>query len=162
LIIAALIIVIALAWMIIKKIKLSDLSAALRKIVMRIWEGITAIQHLKKRRQFILLTLLLWSLYLSGGYIGFFALRETEQYGIKEAFTVLSAGSVGVILTPGGIGAYAYLLEKTMQLYGLPKGIALAFGWILWLVQTAVILIGGFFSFAIMPWYNKKQTIERN
>ncbi|MEI9945179.1 MAG: hypothetical protein WDN26_13290 [Chitinophagaceae bacterium] len=69
--------------------------------------------------------------------------RETEQYGIKEAFTVLSAGSVGVILTPGGIGAYAYLIGETMQLYKLNAGVAVAFGWILWIAQTVVILIGG-------------------
>ncbi len=162
LIIAAIPIIAVVVWMIIKKKKISDLLIAFKKIVLRIWLGITAIQHLKKRRQFVLLTLLLWSLYLSGGYIGFFALRETEHYGVKEAFTVLSAGSVGVIVTPGGIGAYAYLIEKTMQLYGLPKGIALAFGWILWLVQTAVIFIGGFFSFAAIPLFNKKRIIERN
>ena len=83
------------------------------------------------------------------------ALKETQQYGITEAFTVLSAGSVGMIATPGGIGAYAYLLQKTMQVYGLNEGIALAFGWILWLAQTAVILIGGFISFLAIPYYNK-------
>lgn len=162
LIIAAIIIIALIVWMIIKKKKIKDLLIIFKKIAVRIWEGITAIQHLKKRIQFILFTLLLWTLYLAGGYIGFFALRETEHYGIKEAFTVLSAGSIGAIVTPGGIGAYAYLIEKTMQLYGLPKGIALAFGWILWLAQTAVIFIGGFFSFAVIAWYNKKRSIERN
>ena len=70
-------------------------------------------------------------MYLGGGYIGFYALQQTSHYGIREAFTVLSAGSVGMIVTPGGIGAYAVILEKTMQLYGLQKGIALAFGWLL-------------------------------
>lgn len=162
LIIIGIIILAVIMWMMIKKKRPNDLLIIFKRIALRIWEGISAIQHLRKRRQFILLTILLWVLYLSGGYIGFFALRETEHFGIKEAFTILSAGSVGVILTPGGIGAYAYLIEKTMYLYGLPKGIALAFGWILWLVQTAVIIIGGFFSFAIIPWYNKRRIIETN
>ncbi|MES1222585.1 MAG: lysylphosphatidylglycerol synthase domain-containing protein, partial [Bacteroidota bacterium] len=162
LIVLAILFIAVAVWMIFKKKKINDLPAILKQIAKRIWQGISAIQHLKKRGRFLVLTLILWSLYLSGGYIGFFALRETEHYGIKEAFTVLSAGSIGMIVTPGGIGAYAYLLEKTMQLYGLPKGIALAFGWILWLAQTAVILIGGFFSFAAIPWYNKNRTIERN
>ena len=103
----------------------------------------------------------MWALYLTGGYIGFMALKETEQYGITEAFTVLSAGSIGMIITPGGIGAYALLIQKTMQIYGLQKGIALAFGWILWLAQTAVILIGGLISFVSIPYYNKKRLIEK-
>ena len=104
-----------------------------------------------------MLTLALWILYLSGGYIGFQALHETEHYGIKEALTVLSAGSIGMIVTPGGIGAYAYLIEATMQLYGLQQSIAVAFGWLLWLAQTVVILIGGLLSFAALPWYNKRK-----
>lgn len=162
LIIVAVVIIAVIVWMIIKKKTINDLFIGFKKIAIRIWEGITTIQHLKKRWQFILLTLLLWTLYLSGGLIGFYALRETEHYGVREAFTVLSAGSIGVIITPGGIGAYAYLIEKTMQLYGLQKGIALAFGWILWLAQTTVIFLGGFFSFAAITWYNKKRGIERN
>jgi hypothetical protein len=102
----------------------------------------------------------MWSLYLLGGFLGFMALKETEVYGIREAFTVLSAGSIGMLATPGGIGAYAYLLQKTMQVYGLNGGVALAFGWILWVVQTAVILIGGLISFVAIPYYNKKRPRE--
>ncbi|MCB0741660.1 MAG: hypothetical protein KDB92_11575, partial [Chitinophagaceae bacterium] len=101
-------------------------------------------------------------IYLLGGYFGFLALKETNMYGIREAFTVLSAGSIGMVVTPGGIGAYAYLIQKTMQLYGLNEGIALAFGWILWLAQTAVILVGGLISFVAIPYYNKKRIFGSN
>ena len=147
-------------WMLVKKKSFSDVSKLFRAIGSRIWQGLSAVQHLRKRGSFLLMTVLLWSLYLSGGYLGFYALQETSHYGIKEAFTVLSAGSVGMIVTPGGIGAYAYILEKTMQLYGLQKGIALAFGWLLWLAQTVVILLGGLFSFVAIPWYNKRRKLH--
>lgn len=144
-------------WMIIKKKTFKDLGIAMRKIGSRIWQGLSTIQHLKKRGRFLFLTLMLWCLYLSGGYIGFLALHETEHYGVREAFTVLSAGSIGMIVTPGGIGAYAYLIEATMQMYGLQQSIAVAFGWLLWLAQTVVIFIVGIFSFAALPWYNKRK-----
>ncbi|HYC40225.1 MAG TPA: lysylphosphatidylglycerol synthase transmembrane domain-containing protein [Chitinophagaceae bacterium] len=152
--VAAIILVVA-AWMIRKKKTWADLFAAIRKIIHRVWQGISAVQHLKKRTAFVALTVGIWACYLVAGYIGFIALKETQHYGIREAFSVLSAGSIGMIVTPGGIGAYALLLEKTMMVYGLQKGIALAFGWILWLVQTAVILLGGLISFVALPWYNK-------
>jgi len=151
--------VIIAAWMLIKKKNFIDLSHAIQRIGQRIWMGLGAVRHLKKKGQFLVLTLLLWVLYLSGGYIGFHALHETEHYGIKEAFTVLSAGSIGMIITPGGIGAYAYLIEATMQLYGLQQSIAVAFGWLLWIAQTVIILIGGLFSFALLPWHNKRKRI---
>jgi len=150
-----------IVWMIKKKKNLNDLKLLIKKIINSIVQGVSAIKHLKKRKQFIFLSILIWTIYLMGGYIGFLALQETEHYGIKEAFTVLSAGSIGMIVTPGGIGAYAWLIQKTMLLYGLNEGIALAFGWILWLAQTAVILIGGLISFVALPYYNKRKNLAK-
>lgn len=161
LIFVGIIALIIVLWMIIKKKNFNDLSQALQKIGTRVWQGLSTIRHLKKRGSFLLLTLALWTLYLSGGYIGFQALHETEQYGIREAFTILSAGSIGMIVTPGGIGAYAYLIEATMQMYGLQQSIAVAFGWLLWLAQTVVILLGGLTSFILLPWHNKRKKLKR-
>ena len=162
LIVLALILIVLSAWMIIKKKKFIDLVLLMKKVSQSIVQGVSAIKHLKKRKLFIFFTVALWTLYLSGGYMGFMALQETSPYGIREAFTVLSAGSIGMIVTPGGIGAYAYMIQKTMQLYGLNEGIALAFGWILWLAQTSVILIGGLISFVAIPYYNKRKLSEES
>ena len=161
-ILSGIVIIVILIWMIKKKKNFNDLLLLFKKIGSSIWQGLSTIQHLKKRWLFIFLTISMWTLYLAGGYMGFMALQETKQYGINEAFTVLSAGSVGMIVTPGGIGAYAYLLQKTMQVYGLNEGIALAFGWILWLAQTSVILMGGLISFVAIPYYNKKRTSAKS
>lgn len=160
LIVIGLILVATALWMIIRKKNFADLRAALSKIIHRVLEGIGAIRHLRKRGLFILLTVLLWAAYLFGGYLGFFALQQTQHFGIPEAFTVLSAGSVGMIVTPGGIGAYAFLLQRTMTIYGLHPGVSLAFGWLLWLAQFAVIVLGGLVSFVAIPWYNKRKKSE--
>ncbi|MGZ8559030.1 MAG: lysylphosphatidylglycerol synthase transmembrane domain-containing protein [Chitinophagaceae bacterium] len=160
LILIGIIAILIFLWMMIKKKTFNDLLAGIKKIGSRVWLGLSAVQHLKKRGQFLLLTLAMWSLYILGGYIGFQALIETQQYGIKEAFTVLSAGSIGMIVTPGGIGAYPYLIEATMMVYGLQQSIAVAFGWLLWLAQTVVILISGVLSFAALPWYNKRKGVK--
>lgn len=161
LIILGVLLIILTIWMIKKKKNLMDLKLLFKRIIASIVQGVSAIRHLKKRKQFVFLTILIWAIYLMGGYIGFMALQETENYGIKEAFTVLSAGSIGMIITPGGIGAYAWLIQKTMLLYGLNEGIALAFGWILWLAQTTVILIGGLISFVALPYYNKRKNLAK-
>ena len=153
---------ILILWMIIKKKKPVDILKLFKRIGRSVWQGISAVQHLKQRWLFIFYSVALWTFYFVGGYIGFYAFRETMQYGIKEGFAILSAGSIGMIATPGGIGAYPLLIEKTMQIYGLQAGIAVAFGWILWLSQTAVILLGGFFSFAAFPYLNKRRQGEKN
>ena len=153
----SIILLVIVLWMIIKKKNWQDLVKLFRNITLNVVKGVAVIARLKKKISFIFLTIVLWTLYLLGGYIGFYAFKETSIYGLKEAFAILSAGSIGMILTPGGIGAYAILLEKTMQLYGLQKGVALAFGWLLWIFQTGVILLGGLFSFVAMPYFNKKK-----
>jgi hypothetical protein len=154
------IIVAILLWMLVKRKTFNDVTGLFRKIVRSVWQGVSAVQHLKKRGLFILYTVALWLCYFYGTYLGFFALQETQQYGVKEAFAILSAGSVGVIVTPGGIGAYALLIKKTMELYGLEEGVALAFGWILWLVQNLVIVVAGVFSFVAIPYFNKRRASE--
>lgn len=160
-IIISIIAILIILWMIIKKKNLTDLKIIIQRIGKSVWQGISSVQHLKQRWLFIFYSVVLWSFYFTGGYIGFYAFQETEQYGVKEGFAILSAGSVGMIATPGGIGAYALLIEKTMEVYGLQTGIALAFGWILWLSQTAVILLGGLISFVAFPYLNKKKQVEK-
>jgi glycosyltransferase 2 family protein len=144
-------------WMKWKKKTFQDLIQTGSGIIKRVFEGISSIRHLKKRKQFVALTLILWGLYLYSGYLGFLAFQETTSYGFKEALTILSAGSIGMIASPGGVGAYAYLVQKTMELYGLNYTISLAFGWLLWLGQTVVILVVGVLSFVALPWVNSKR-----
>ncbi len=158
----ALLLIIIIVWMIWKKKNLNDLLEVFRKAGSRLWQGISSIQHLKKRGLFIFYSVAIWSLYLFAGYVGLYAFNETSGYGMREAFTILSAGSIGMIASPGGIGAYAYLIQKTMPVYGMNEIIALAFGWILWLATTGVIILGGLFSFAALPYYNKKYNIEKS
>lgn len=141
-------------WIIWKKKKLADLVDQVLTVFNRVLNGLLSVRKLKKPRSFLLLTLAIWVLYLLSGYIGFMAFDATRVYGITEALTILSVGSIGMIISPGGIGIYAYLILQTMQAYGLDYTNALAFGWILWLVQTAVILCGGVLSFGVLPWIN--------
>lgn len=162
LVIAGILVIMLAFWMIKNKKTFADLGGLFRRIGKSVWQGISTVQHLKKRWLFIFLTVSMWTLYLAGGYFGFMAFRDTVSYGIPEAFTVLSAGSVGMVATPGGIGTYAFLIQKTMEVYGLNAGTALAFGWVLWVAQFAIILIGGVISFVSIPYYNKNRQLEKS
>jgi glycosyltransferase 2 family protein len=160
-IVVAIGIVTFIGWMIIKKKTLPELLKIIKKAGSSIWQGVSAVRYLKKKGQFILLTFIIWAVYLFGGYIGFLAFQETKQYGIPAAFTVLSTGSIGMIATPGGIGAYPIMVQQGMMLYGLSAAIALAYGWALWLAQVAATSIGGVVSFVAIPFFNKKKEIEK-
>ncbi len=61
--------------------------------------------------------------------------------------------------TQGGIGAYQYIVQQILVLYNVSEAIAFAFGWILWLAQTLVLLAGGLFSLLILPVYNRSKPL---
>ncbi|MCH5719152.1 lysylphosphatidylglycerol synthase transmembrane domain-containing protein [Niabella hibiscisoli] len=149
--------VLTFLWMWFTKKRFSDLVALFRKISLHIWQGFISIRALKKRWAFVFLSIAIWALYAFSVYIGFLMLEETMQYGLKEALTVLCAGTLAMAATPGGIGAYAFLVQKTMTIYQLSSGLGLALGWLLWLLQVVVVLVVGGLSLIGLPVYNKNR-----
>ncbi|WP_346239159.1 lysylphosphatidylglycerol synthase transmembrane domain-containing protein [Niabella insulamsoli] len=144
-------------WMLITKKKAADLVRLIRKIVAHVWQGFAAIKSLKRPFTFIFYSLAIWLLYALSVYIGFLMLEETQQFGFIEALTVLCAGSLGMIATPGGVGAYAFLVQQTMLLYHLNAGVGLALGWLLWIVQVVVVVIFGALSLLALPVFNRNR-----
>ena len=61
LVIFLLAVIAVITWMIVKKKTVKDVFLIIKNIGKRVWQGISAVQHLKKRGSFILLTILLWS-----------------------------------------------------------------------------------------------------
>jgi hypothetical protein len=71
---------------------------------------------------------------------------------------VLIVGSVGIIATPGGIGAYPALVASALSVYGVDaKTHGQAFGWVSWSVQMGIVVILGVLSIIILPIVNNKQ-----
>ncbi|MBC7826283.1 MAG: flippase-like domain-containing protein [Chitinophagaceae bacterium] len=130
----------------------------LKTILAGIWHGLTSIRFVRNKPLFLFYTAAIWILYLSSTWLGFQVLQETSGLGIAAAFSVLVMGSVGMIMSPGGIGAYPWLIQQTIQLYGIqaePYGQAL--GWLLWVGQFIIFIVFGTLSFILLPILNKKK-----
>lgn len=120
-------------------------------------KGILSIVHMKKRWQFLGYTALIWLMYLLQLYVGFSCLPDTAHLSIGTALVVLVYGSLGMIVTPGGIGLYTLLVAQMLVAYGVAEVPAQAFGWIAWVVQTAVIIFLGLLSLIFIQPYNKRK-----
>jgi uncharacterized protein (TIRG00374 family) len=139
----------------VRKMKNADNKAS--HILKNIGEGIMSVGKLKKKTLFILYTFLIWISYLMMVYIGFGALDELKNLDIKAALSLLSFGSIGIIATPGGTGAYHFIIKEILsKLYNITPTIALTFGYLSWGVQNAILLIGGVISLIALPILNKK------
>jgi len=144
-----------------KKFAHINLVQKIKAILKNIWHGLTSIRYLKNKGWFIFHTILIWVLYLAAIRVGMAAMKETSVYGIKESLSVLCMGSIGMIATQGGVGAYPLLVQETMMLYGLTENMGKAFGWLLWLVQFFMVIIFGAISLFILPVINRKKEDEK-
>ena len=97
-------------------------------------------------------------LYLVSIYLGFRAFPAVADLNFNASVAILVFGSLGMIATQGGIGAYQLAVQKTLLLYGITAVTGLAFGWVLWGAQTAIVIIAGVVSLLILPFINKKTT----
>ena len=72
----------------------------------------------------------------------------------------MAAGSIAIIVVPGGIGAFPVIVAAVLglpHLGSVPDGEGLALGWIIWGAQTSVVLVAGALSLALVPVFNRKK-----
>jgi glycosyltransferase 2 family protein len=129
----------------------------MRSIWQGIYSGLTSFRKIKNRGWFVFHTIFIWCLYLAATWLGLYALHETGHLGIKPALSVLTFGSLGMIATQGGIGAYQYAVQKVLLLYGVAEEFGLASGWLLWSAQTAIVLVVGLLCLVLLPLSNRKR-----
>ena len=129
----------------------------MRNILEGVRAGIASIGKMENKWSFIFQSIFIWCCYLGGTYLGFYATAGTEQLPFSAAFPVLAFASIGMIITPGGIGAYPWFVKEVMVRYGIDEGIANANGILQWVAQCVIILGVGFVCMALLPYFNKKK-----
>lgn len=128
-----------------------------KKIMNGIWEGLISIRKLKQKRLFIFYSTGIWALYILGTWVGLQAMQGTEQLGLPEAISALAFGSIGMIITPGGIGAYAFFIAKVLEKNNVPYEIGFANGTLQWFAQFMIVVVVGFICIGLLPIYNKQK-----
>lgn len=156
---AAIVVLILGSWWFFRRYRSMKTVQKIGALLMGIWSGLISIRYINNRWIFIGQSVLIWVLYYAATRIGFYALNEMSHLGYKEALSILSFGSIGMIVTQGGLGAYQYAVQETMVLYEIPRVLGFTFGWILWIAQTGVILLGGIFSLLVLPLTNQQNKL---
>ena len=119
-------------------------------------EGLVSVRQVENKPMFIFYTLAIWFLYLASIRVGFYAMQDLVHLGWVPSLSILTFGSFAMIATQGGIGAYQFAVQKTLLLYGAKEVSGLAFGWLLWSVQTVMLFITGPISLILLFTLNKK------
>jgi glycosyltransferase 2 family protein len=121
--------------------------------------GISSIKNLQNKTAFIFHTVFIWCCYIGGTYLGFFATTGTDHLPFAATFPVLAFASIGMIITPGGIGTYPRFIMQVMLLYNVEEGLGYANGTLQWIAQSVIILLVGFISLLVLPYFNKEKMV---
>jgi uncharacterized protein (TIRG00374 family) len=138
-----------------KKIS-NALSGKIKNFIKGLSEGLMSVKKVESPINFVFQTALIWILYYLGLHICFYSLPEFSSFDFDKGLTAFVFGSFTVMITPGGIGAYPYALQKVMFLvYGINEAVGASLGWLTWVISFVAIVSTGVMSFVLLPIMNK-------
>ncbi|GAB4316547.1 MAG: lysylphosphatidylglycerol synthase transmembrane domain-containing protein [Bacteroidales bacterium] len=129
----------------------------IKGILLGFIDGLRSIGKIGNPFWFIFHSALIWFCYLMMTRVVLYALPETAGLPFSVAVAVLAFGSVGIVLVQGGIGIYPFIVAETLALFGIDAVKGYAMGWLLWIGQSAAIILVGFLSLSLLPLVNKSQ-----
>lgn len=118
--------------------------------------GFRTVFQLENPWLFIFYSLVIYISYWLAVVACFKAMSETASLHSTAGLMCLFASSIGVIISQGGIGAYQLLTQQTLLLYNISPVIGYAFGWVTWLAQTSMLVIGGIVSLILLSFVKKR------
>jgi uncharacterized protein (TIRG00374 family) len=138
---------------------MSKLKGKFGSVIKGFIEGLSSVRKIRNFASFVGLSLLIWSAYFYSLYFCLKALPETAIINQSQCLTLMLFGTVGVIFTPGGLGAYHIIISEILIFYGIEQVPAVAFPWLVWTSQFILITVLGLISMAALPLINKKKHV---
>lgn len=132
----------------------------IREIAGGLISGLKSVFELERPYLFLFYSAIIYIFWWLALVLCFKAMPETAHLHASAGLTCLFVSSLGVMITPGGLGAYQSLMQLTLLLYGIDSVIGLAFGWITWSCQTSSLLIGGIICLMLLFLTKKKDYVE--
>mgnify|MGYP000317995343 CR=1 FL=1 len=133
------------------------IAVKIKNFVNGLLEGILSIFKMKNKWLFILHTLFIWGCYIGMLWVIKFTVAETVDLSLSQLMVAFVAGALAMMFTNGGIGLYPIAVSKALAIFGISDVSGDAFGWIMWIAQTLMIVVFGAISFLILPLLNRNR-----
>ena len=127
----------------------------LRSLLKGFVEGLLSIFIMKQKWAFLAHTLFIWLMYVLMFYFTTFSIPQTSGLNFFIILIGFIAASFSVAATNGGIGAYPLAVYAAFSIFDIPEAPSLAFGWIMWVSHTLLIVVTGGISLLLLPIYNR-------
>ncbi len=141
---------------IIRKSK-SPLALKLKGFLNGLQDGVLSVFKMKNKWPFILHTLFIWGAYFGMFWVIKYTVEETIPLSLGQLLVAFVAGAFAMSTTNGGIGLYPIAVSAALGIYGISSVSGDAFGWIMWIAQTIMVVVFGTISFIVLPLLNRNR-----
>jgi hypothetical protein len=148
------------AWVFRKRLLKNVLVQKSWKFIKGIGDGLKTFATMKRRWEFMLNTLLLWSCYWGMSWVVLLAIPATASMGVADGLVVMALGSFGVIApTNGGLGAFHAITAIGMQaIYNIPQIDGLLYATLTHESQMLFIIILGIIAYVKVFLFSRKKS----
>ena len=146
----ALLFLAAAVWLVFTMRHRSRFCAKVAAFFRGIGQGLSSFVRMKGKGWFLLLTALLWLMFLLMSWFIIKALPMDLGLGLADALFIMLVGSVaGIVPVPGGFGAFHYLVALALQtLYAVPFETGIIFATLSHESQAVTMIVCGLLSYA--------------
>lgn len=127
----------------------------IKDLIKGLLDGVLSIFKMKRKWAFIAHTLFIWAAYVGMFWVIKYTVPETIQLSLGELLVGFVAGAFAMTATNGGLGLYPIAVSASLALFGISGVSGDAFGWIMWISQTLMIVLFGAISFLLLPLWNR-------
>ena len=150
--------VLAVSW---RKIKKSSLYRRLGGYVTHFREGIMSVRYIRNKWAFLFHTAFIWTMYYMMLYVSFFAFDFTSELSPLAGLTTFVMGSFGMVApVQGGIGAWHFMTQQSLSLYGISYDNGIIFAFLAHGVMTLMVIVLGLFSIVGLPFANRSRDLD--
>lgn len=120
-------------------------------------DGVLSVFKMKNKWAFIFHTIFIWAAYVGMFWVIKHTVAETTSLTLGQLLVPFVAGSFAISTTNGGIGLYPIAVSAALGIYGISSVSGDAFGWIMWIAQTLMVVVFGTISFIVLPLLNRNR-----
>jgi len=125
-------------------LKRKNKNSKILNFIKGIGDGVKSVQNMEGKTWFIVHTLFIWIMYYLMAFVIFISMDGLEDLGVFQGLWVMVSGGFGMLFpSPGGVGSYQGAVMLGFESIGYDKVIGLAVGNVVWLTQTAMLILAG-------------------
>lgn len=127
-----------------------------------VWDGLNSIRRMKRKGLFLAHTFFIWFMYFFMAWVIFKSIDAVAEMTVLQGIFIMVAGGFGMVIpAPGGVGSYHWAVMLGFSALGFAQELGFAVANVIWITQTAMIIVMGGLAYLSLLWFRFKKDREK-